>query len=151
MLLTLFPDRNFRTAEIDRYNKILGAEYERVRDFLVLHYSTTQRNDGDLWRYCRNVALPDSLKERIDLFRSHGRILREDFELFPTQSWLFVFVGQNIMPESDDPLVAILDPTVVNDNLTDIRNVVRQCAHAMPAHEDFINQHCSAAAAAAPG
>jgi tryptophan halogenase len=146
MLLTLYPDRNFRSAEVDRYNKILGAEYERVRDFLVLHYSTTERDDSDMWRYCRNVSKPDSLTERIELFRSHGRILREDFELFPTQSWLFVFVGQNIMPESDDPLVNMFDPQFVNDNLADIRDVVRQCAQSMPAHEDFIKQNCSASA-----
>jgi tryptophan halogenase len=146
MLLMLYPDRNFRSAEIDRYNKILGAEYERVRDFLVLHYSTTERDDSDMWRYCRNVSKPDSLKERIELFRSHGRILREDFELFPTQSWLYVFVGQNIMPESDDPLVNIFDPQTVNDNLTNIRDVVRKCAQEMPAHEDFIKQNCSASA-----
>jgi tryptophan halogenase len=146
MLLALFPDRDFRSAEIDRYNKILGMEYERVRDFLVLHYSTTERNEGDLWGYCRNVSKPDSLQERIDLFRSHGRILREDFELFPTQSWLYVMVGQNIMPESDDPLVDMLDPQLVNDNLANIRDVVRKCAAAMPAHEDYIKQNCSASA-----
>ena len=144
MLLALFPDRNFGGAEIDRYNKILGMEYERVRDFLLLHYSTTERNEGDLWGYCRNVAKPDSLQERIDLFRSHGRILREDFELFPTQSWLYVMVGQNIMPDNDDPLVDILDPQLVNDNLGNIREVVRKCAAAMPAHLDFIKQNCSA-------
>jgi tryptophan halogenase len=144
MLLTLFPDANFSGAEIDRYNKILGSEYERVRDFLVLHYSTTERTEGDLWGYCRNVAKPDSLLERIDLFRSHGRILREDFELFPTQSWLYVMVGQNIMPESDDPLVSLLDPKIVHDNLANIRDVVHRCAQTMPAHEDFIKQHCAA-------
>jgi tryptophan halogenase len=144
MLLTLFPDANFSGAEIDRYNKILGSEYERVRDFLVLHYSTTERTEGDLWGYCRNVEKPDSLLERIDLFRSHGRILREDFELFPTQSWLYVMVGQNIMPESDDPLVSLLDPKIVHDNLANIRDVVHRCAQTMPAHEDFIKQHCAA-------
>jgi tryptophan halogenase len=144
MLLTLYPDRNFRSAEIDRYNKILGAEYERVRDFLVLHYSTTERNDSEMWRYCRNVSKPDSLKERIELFRSHGRILREDFELFPTQSWLYVFVGQNIMPESDDPLVNVLDPQLVSETLANIHSVVQKCAEAMPKHEDFIKQNCAA-------
>jgi tryptophan halogenase len=144
MLLTLFPDAGFNSAEIDRYNKILGSEYERVRDFLVLHYSTTERNEGDLWGYCRNVTKPDSLMERIDLFRSHGRILREDFELFPTQSWLYVLVGQNIMPENDDPLVSLLDPKIVHDSLTNIRDVVHRCAQTMPAHEDFIRQHCAA-------
>ena len=144
MLLTLFPDRQFRAAEIDRYNKILTAEYERVRDFLILHYSQTERDDSELWRYCRSIPLPDSLLERMDLFRSHGRILREDFELFPAQSWLYVLVGQNVMPESDDPLVDILAPQLVHDNLADIRDVVRQCAEAMPLHEDFIRQHCAA-------
>jgi tryptophan halogenase len=145
MLLALFPDRHFQRAEIDRYNKIIGAEYERVRDFLVLHYSSTERDDSELWRYCRNVPKPDSLLERIDLFRSHGRILREDFELFPAQSWLYVFVGQNIMPAADDPLVGILDPKAVTEALANIREVVRQCAATMPAHQDFVRQHCSAA------
>ncbi len=83
LLLSYFPDRNFNPADIDRYNKTLGAEYERVRDFLVLHYSMTERDDSEIWRYCRNVDKPDSLEEKIELFRSHGRLLREDFELFP--------------------------------------------------------------------
>ncbi len=147
MLLTLFPDRHFERAEIDRYNKIIGAEYERVRDFLLLHYSSTERDDSEIWRYCRNVTKPDSLVERIDLFRSHGRILREDFELFPTQSWLYVFVGQKVVPEYDDPLVGILDPKTVAEILANIRDVVRQCAAAMPTHESFIRQHCSASPA----
>jgi tryptophan halogenase len=146
MLLTLFPDRQFRSAEIERYNKIIGMEYERVRDFLVLHYSSTERSE-EMWRYCREVAKPDSLEERIELFRSHGRILREDFELFPAQSWLYVLVGQNIMPESDDPLVDLLEAKAVNENLANIRDVVRQCVQAMPMHENFVAQNCVAAAA----
>ncbi len=146
VLLAYFPDRHFRSADIDRYNKVFAAEYERVRDFLVLHYSTSQRDDSEMWRYCRNVPKPDSLQERIDLFRSYGRLLREDNELFPMQSWLYVFVGQNIMPGSDDPLAGILDPKAVSDNLANIRDVVRRCAQTMPAHEDYIRQHCSAVA-----
>jgi tryptophan halogenase len=144
MLLTLFPDRDCRSAEVERYNKILGGEYERVRDFLVLHYSVTERTDGELWAYCRNVPKPDSLLERIDLFRSHGRIVREEHELFPTQSWLYVMVGQNIMPENDDPLVEVLDPTLVDDTLSNIHQVVRRCAQQMPSHEEFIKQNCAA-------
>jgi tryptophan 7-halogenase len=144
LLLSYFPDRNFNTADIDRYNKTVAAEYERVRDFLVLHYSCTERDDSEIWRYCRNVAKPDSLKEKIELFQSFGRLLREDNELFPLQSWLYVFVGQNIMPQADDPLVNTLAARQVADNLNNIRNVIRQCAQAMPTHEDFIKQNCSA-------
>ena len=75
-------------------------------------------------------------------------MIREDNELFPMQSWLYVLVGQNIMPQNDDPLVGILDPRQVMDNLSNIRSVVRQCAAAMPKHEDFIGQNCAALAAA---
>jgi tryptophan 7-halogenase len=148
LLLAYFPDRHFNPADTERYNKTVTGEYQRVRDFLLLHYGSTERNDSEIWRQCRSVAKPDSLQERIELFRSYGRLIREDNELFPLQSWLYVFVGQNILPHSDDPLVNILDPHQVLDNLAHIRNVIRQCAAAMPPHEDFIRQNCSASAAA---
>jgi tryptophan 7-halogenase len=144
MLLKYFPDRSFSAPDIDRYNKTFVFEYERIRDFLLVHYSMTERDDSELWRYCRNLAHPDSLKEKLELFRSHGRILREDTELFPVQSWLYVFVGQNVMPGAYEPLTDILNPREILANLDDIRSVIRQCAEAMPEHQDFIKQNCSA-------
>src|SRR3984885_9383028 len=103
LLLSYFPDRNFNSADIDRYNKIVTSEYERVRDFLLLHYGSTERDDSEIWRYCRSIEKPDSLRERIELFQNFGRLIREDNELFPMQSWLYVLIGQNIMPQNDDP------------------------------------------------
>lgn len=144
MLLKLFPDRRFASADVDRYNKIFSFEYERIRDFLLIHYNKTERDDSELWRYCRNLSLPDSLEEKISLFKSYGRIFREDTELFPAQSWLFVLIGQNVMPEGYDPLADTLDDKVINDNLQNIREVVRRCAESMPAHQEFINQNCKA-------
>jgi tryptophan halogenase len=146
LLLKLFPDRQFRSPDVDRYNRMLAFEYERIRDFLLIHFSMQERDDSEFWRYCRNVKLPDSLLEKRDLFRSYGRILREDSELFPAQSWLYVFLGQNVMPAAYEPLADTLDAQQVFSNLDDIRAVVRKCADAMPMHQDFIDQHCSASA-----
>ncbi|MEJ0028222.1 MAG: tryptophan halogenase family protein [Rhizomicrobium sp.] len=142
MLLKFFPDRNFEQADIDRYNKIFEFEFGRVRDFLLLHYTHTER-EGAFWEHCRNIPLTDSLQEKIDLFRSHGRILREDTELFPIQSWLFVMSGQAIVPRGYDAMVDSLDAQKIKANLDDIRVVVRRCADAMPSHQDFIDQNCS--------
>ena len=147
LLLKWFPDRQFKAADTERYNRNLAFECERIRDFLVLHYNTTQRDDSELWRHCRNGRLPDSLQEKLDLFRSYGRIVREDTELFPLQSWLFVFLGQDIQPESHDPMAGVLDPDVAAKALDDIRTVIGRCADAMPTHEEFIQQHCAAAPA----
>jgi len=143
MLLKFFPDRNFEQADIDRYNKIYDFEFGRVRDFLLMHYTHTER-EGAFWEHCRNIPLTDSLQEKIDLFRSHGRILREDTELFPVQSWLFVMIGQNIIPRGYDPMADSIDPQKIKTNLDDIRAVVKRAAEAMPPHQQFIEKFCSA-------
>jgi len=143
MLLKFFPDRSFEPADIDRFNKIFEFEFGRVRDFLLLHYTHTER-EGAFWEYCRNIPLTDSLQEKIDLFKSHGRILREDTELFPAQSWLYVMIGQAILPRSYEPTVDTLGDSAILNNLTDIRAVVKRCVDAMPSHQDFIDRNCAA-------
>ena len=103
LLFNYFPDRPFRQPDIDRYNRQIAFEYERIRDFLIVHYNKTER-EGAFWRYCRNIELPDSLKERLELFRSYGRIVLDKDELFTVQSWLYLFIGQDVQPSGYDPL-----------------------------------------------
>ncbi len=142
LLLTHLPDRDFEPADTARYNRIVNVEYERIRDFLVLHYAFTARDD-ELWRYCRALALPDSLKERLDLFRGYGRIAPEAQELFPVQSWLHVMTGQGIAPRRHDPMADRLAPDHVSKALHELRDVVRACAEAMPDHAGFIAGTCA--------
>ena len=61
-LIELFPTRRFEPANIAEYNRRVGHEYELVRDFLILHYHRTDRDDTEFWRYCANMDVPDSLK-----------------------------------------------------------------------------------------
>jgi tryptophan 7-halogenase len=143
-LLQLFPDRQFRQADIDQYNRQIAFENERIRDYLIVHYNSTER-PGEFWRYCRDMKLPDSLEERLELFRAYGRIIRDERELFPAQSWLYLLTGQGIMPASYDPIADTLTAEQAQQALEEIRSVTRRCAAAMPSHEDFIAQHCQAA------
>jgi tryptophan halogenase len=137
MLLRFFPDRDFAAADIERYNRIVEAEFCGVRDFLLLHYSQTERS-GAFWRHCRGMPLTESLREKLELFRSHGRILREDTELFPVLSWLSVMVGQNIIPRRYDPLVDALDSQKIQSRLEALRSSVKDSVEAMPSHWAFI-------------
>jgi tryptophan halogenase len=109
-----------------------------------MHYSQTERS-GAFWEHCRAIPPTDGLREKLELFRSHGRILREDSELFPVSSWLSVMVGQNVIPRRYDPMVDGLDPGKISARLDEIRDSVRRCAAAMPSHQNFIEQHCAAA------
>jgi len=144
LLVNYLPDRHFHQANTDRFNRQVAFEYERIRDFLILHYNSTER-DGEFWRYCQNMQLPESLGERLELFRSYGRIVCDKDELFTVQSWLYLLTGQGVQPSGYDPLAERLSAQEAQRALDEIRSVVARCAAQMPSHQEFIAQHCAAA------
>ncbi len=143
-LLTHFPDRNFAPVDIDRYNRILKTETEEIRDFLILHYHATARTDTPFWNYCRNMDIPERLKEKMRVFQHAGRTFRENEELFNDTSWFAVMAGQGLRPQSYDPVANLLTQEETVARLTHIHEAVTNSAEYMPKHRDFINEHCAA-------
>ncbi len=145
-LMALFPEQDFSQVEIDEYNLWLIEEYEHIRDFIILHYHATGRDDSDFWNHCRTMEIPDSLAERIEIWRGKGRVFRRHNSLFTEESWIAVLLGQNIVPRSCDPLAA-MGPIEQNGRfLQQMREIVTKTAEAMPRHEDYIAAHCAATA-----
>ena len=142
--LALFPDRRIDPLAVEEYNRKTLFEYETVRDFLILHYHATQRDDTELWRYCGSMPIPDTLQYRIDHFRSSGRLLSTGVELFQNQNWLAILVGQFVMPERYHPLLDQRTKVDGKARLEGLRRVMRQAAEAMPDHRDYLNRHCRA-------
>ncbi len=101
-LLEFFPDKSFAPVNTREFNRQLQTEYERVRDFIILHYKATERDDSGFWRYCRTMSIPDSLRDRIELFRESAQISVYEKGLFKTPSWLAVLTGQGIVPRVYD-------------------------------------------------
>ena len=144
-LVRLMPDAGFDPATIAEFNRQTDFEYERIRDFIILHYKATERDDAPLWTYCRDMEVPESLRYKMDLFRSSGRVAFLDAELFVEANWLSVLVGQNIWPERYDALVDVLGEEEIRARLARIKAQIRQTAEAMPTHEDFLAQYAQAA------
>ena len=144
-LLALFPNRGFDPLVTDEYNRLAIAEYERIRDFIILHYKLTSRDDSELWRYCANMAVPETVTWKIDHFRRHGRLVQREADLFGPPSWLAVHIGQGNMPEGVDPLLA-LRPGDGREVLGKLEAALVRAAEAMPSHQAWIDQHCKAAA-----
>jgi tryptophan 7-halogenase len=144
-LLALFPDRDFDPATIEEFNRISTNETERIRDFLILHYKLTQRDDSELWRYCANMSIPDTLAWKIDHFRRYGRLVALEMDLFAPPSWLAVHVGQFNIPERADPLIDHrgLD---AREWMGKLRAAMEAAAQQQPTHQQFIDKHCKSAA-----
>jgi tryptophan 7-halogenase len=143
-LAAIFPDCSFDPADEVEYNRLQIREYEQVRDFIILHYCATVRDDAPLWNYCRTMAIPDSLSYRIEQFRSAGRVVFEDKELFVSPNWLSVLIGQDIWPKRYDPLADMQELAHVQSRLGRLKTVIRNTAEGMPSHEQFINARCKA-------
>jgi tryptophan halogenase len=143
-IITLFPTGRWDAADIEEYNRQTQFEYERIRDFIVLHYKATSRTDSPFWNHCRSLAIPDTLQHKIDLFRSSGRVFRENAELFGEPSWIQVMLGQGIMPRAYHPFADTLTDDEVAKYLGDLKKVIAKCVDIMPTHAQFVAHHCTA-------
>ncbi|MBS0569053.1 MAG: tryptophan 7-halogenase [Proteobacteria bacterium] len=137
-LLALFPDRHCDPALVDEYNRQTRFEYERVRDFLILHYKATERDDTPFWRQCGAMQIPPALAHRIDLFRRAGLIFRDGEELFAETGWLQVMLGQRIEPAHYHPLADELEESKLQAFLADIRTLVNRAVERLPTHDAFV-------------
>jgi tryptophan halogenase len=144
-LIQYFPDQRFADADRDTFNRQLRFEFERSRDFLILHYLATERTEP-FWERCRQIPLPDSLVQKLELFRATGRIHREHEELFTEVSWLQVMVGQGLLPAGYHPMVDGLSAAEVREMVGGVRQVIERSAEVMPTHQAFIEKYCRASA-----
>ncbi|RYY29411.1 MAG: tryptophan 7-halogenase [Sphingomonadales bacterium] len=142
--LTMFPDRDFNQADTDRYNRIMTTDYEEIRDFIILHYHATERDDSPFWNYCRTMEIPERLAEKMRVYRSHGRCFRENEELFNDTSWFAVMHGQLMKANSYDPVADIMSLEETRARLAHIKEAIANSADYMPKHKDFIREHCAA-------
>jgi len=143
-LIELFPSTRDCNVERDEYNRILENEFLRVRDFLILHYHATQRDDSEFWNHVRTMDIPGSLQEKINLFAARGRVAEYSQGLFLEPSWLAVYLGQRVVPIAYDQRVDAIDSSKLRDQLQRIRGQIETAAGEMCDHEEFVRAYCPA-------
>ena len=141
-LLNFFPDRQCSPLLADEFNRLAINEYERIRDFIILHYKATTRVDAPLWQYCGNMDIPEPLAYKIQQFKNSGRVIKYGGDLFAAPNWIAVFLGQEVWPERYDTLVDQRDAAGIRANLRQMRAAIRRAAEAAPLHAEYIAKHC---------
>ncbi|WP_230769974.1 tryptophan halogenase family protein [Sphingomonas sp. Leaf4] len=143
-LLRLFPQARVSPADVAEFNDQQLQDMEQIRDFLILHYKATDRRDSPFWRQCAAMDVPNSLAQKIDLFRQTGRVFRRNEELFGENSWVQVMMGQGIVPERHHPIAARLTDDELDRLLSMVRRQVADTVATMPPHGDYLARYCPA-------
>ena len=139
-LLELWPDRDFRPELAAEYNRKIGSRYESIRDFIIMHYKLTKRDDTEFWRYCANMTIPDSLAHQIELFRETGRITILDPDSFGQPSFVSMLTGLGVEPKRYDPFVDTVDMRELHGHFAGLRDLIVQTVARMPAHGAYLDK-----------
>jgi tryptophan halogenase len=141
-LMQLFPFSGISMALTNRYNDQSRLEYERIRDFIILHYKLTQRDDTEFWRDCRAMDIPESLAQRIELFRECAHAYQATDEMFRVESWMQVMLGQGLRPRGYHHMGRMLGPERLRRALETLKSSIAGAVARMPTHREFLNLHC---------
>jgi tryptophan halogenase len=141
-LLLLFPHGEIKQSTIDEYNTQAESEFIRIRDFIILHYKATERDDSPFWRYCKDMEVPDDLRHRMALFKELGKSNQVEGELFRLDSWTQVMLGQGIVPTSYHPIVGLMSERELQHFLNSLAADVNKNMATLSTHQDFINKYC---------
>ncbi|GHF77427.1 tryptophan halogenase family protein [Thalassotalea marina] len=143
-LLTFFPHSGLNQFDIDEVNRLHNTEVEHVRDFLILHYKLSKRDDSEFWRYCQTMDIPESLEHKIGVYQSRGHLIERECESFEQASWLSMYNGFGIQPNSFDPRASQIPLNDLINNLNQMKDSIDNAAKQALSHQAFITKHCKA-------
>ena len=143
-LIRMMPMGEISERDVAEFNDQQYTDMLQVRDFLILHYKATERRDSPFWRQCADMEIPDSLTQKIELFRETGRVFRKNEELFAENSWVQVMLGQGIMPRAYHPIANKLSDEELENLLVGLRDSVTNTVAGLPNHRDYVVRYCAA-------
>lgn len=141
-LIQTFPFDGIHPVVVDEYNAQTKVELEAIRDFVILHYHVTQRDDSPFWHYCKNMEIPKTLQHKIKLFEESAHVFLSNSELFRLDSWTKVMLGQGIMPKQYHHIAKTISDGELSKFLNYTKAEISQSVEQLPTHENFINDYC---------
>jgi tryptophan 7-halogenase len=138
----MFPFGDDVATLRDRFNEASQVEIEKIRDFIILHYHQTERDDTPFWAQCQTMDVPDTLKSRIELFRENAHAYQDGDELFRVDSWVQVLLGQRLKPASYHHLAQLMPQAQLEKSMIDLLKNIDSAVSGMPSHQLFLDHYC---------
>jgi len=143
-LMKLFPFGGNTALLAKQYNREVELEAETIRDFIILHYHLTERDDSPFWDHYRTMEIPESLAHRMAIFRENGYVWLDDVGLFRVDSWVQVMMGQGLMPKQHHKGSQVIPTEGLKEQMNALKRMIENSVSQLPKHSDFINKYCPA-------
>lgn len=141
--LGLFPSKVIQPELVKKYNELQMRSFTTIRDLLIFHYWANNRT-GEFWDCCRNMEIPERLRNKVELYQSTGRIFQEDNELFSDVTWISVFLGQGISTTVYNPIADTLSVADLKQRMEDVKHIIHYASQQLPSHREYVSKYCLA-------
>lgn len=139
-LAKLLPRRTPCPYTTAAFNSLMDAEYEHIRDFIVMHYCTSRRDDSPFWRDWKAREIPASLKATLGMYKNQGYLVTGERDLFAEDSWYAVLTGMGVLPADYDPRVDASDYPEVTGMLARINASLQHSVAQLRSHEAYLQE-----------
>ena len=134
----LFPSAGFDPRLAATYNRQSVLEFERIRDFLLLHYWSNRRVGNPFWDHMRSITPTEGLQAKLDAWRAGGEFVRNEWDTFQDPSWLSMYAGFEDLPERYSPLADQFTDTELADSLARMRTAIEGTVARAEPHAAFL-------------
>ncbi|MDC8784687.1 tryptophan halogenase family protein [Roseateles koreensis] len=143
----LFPRDGNLAPVAKQFNTLMVARYERIVNFVKLHYCLSQRRDNAFWTdNCNPASIPEALQEQLAMWRHrppHRLDFISDLEMYPPTSWQYVLHGMEYGCDISASRAAYPRMEEAMREFQTIRQVSQQALADLPPHRALIEQMCA--------
>lgn len=141
-LVQNFPDKHFSEALQRNYNRILKEQYENIRDFIVLHYCLTQREDTSFWKAVKNeTKIPDNLQAQLDEWKYlWPNDSKGSGRMFGPFNHASILAGMNYLPEYFPASLEFLNDPIAQKHFERVESRGKQLAQTLPDQAEYFRQ-----------
>jgi tryptophan 6-halogenase len=141
-LVSAFPNKLFAPELIKRYNQTIGECIDGVKDFLMLHYCASTRNDTPFWKATKNeLKISDELKDRLREWKTHlpnPRNINHKYHGFESYSYAVMLQGLGYLPEHSLPVLNHIDSGNALESFRKIRERASFLCDTLPSQYEYL-------------
>lgn len=145
LIAHLLPSSGEYARAARQFNAHMSARYERIVDFIKLHYCLTQRRDSGFWRDNADPdSIPLTLKDRLAEWQHrppHRLDFLADLEMFMPASWQYILYGMEFRTDLRPQRAMYPQSLLAEREFAGLRQASAHALSDLPMHRKLLESY----------